>query len=107
MQAELDALENQNTWTLMPLPYGYKPIGCKWGNKIKYKSDGMIDRYKARLVANGYTQIEDIDYQETFSPTAKLTTLRCLLIVAIAHNWFIYQLDINNAFLNGDLSEVV
>lgn len=107
MQYELNALEQQNTWTLMPLPYGHKPIGCKWVYKIKYKYDGAIDRYKACLAAKGYTQIEGIDYQETFSPTAKLTTLHCLLAVASARGWFIHQLDIHNAFLHGDLIEVV
>jgi hypothetical protein len=107
MQAELDALEQQNTWTLMLLPSGHKPIGCKWVYKLKYKSDGMLDRYKARLVAKGYTQIKGIDYQKTFSPTAKLTTLRCLLTMASARGWFIHQLDVQNTFLHGDLSEVV
>jgi hypothetical protein len=107
MQAELDALEQQNTWTLMPLPSGHKPIGCKWVYKLKYKSDGTLDRYKARLVAKGYTQIEGIGYQETFSPTAKLITLRCLLTVASARGWFIHQLDVHNVFLHGDLSKVV
>jgi len=91
----------------MLLPSGHKPIGCKWVYKIKYKSDGTLDHYKAHLVAKGNTQIEGIDYQETFSPTAKLTTLRCLLIVASARGWFIHQLDIHNAFLHGDLSKVV
>lgn len=107
MHAELEALQQNNTWSMVPLPIGHKPIGCKWVYKIKYKSDGTIERYKARLVAKGYTQVEGIDYQETFSPTAKLTTLRCLITVAAARNWFIHQLDVQNAFLHGDLHEVV
>ena len=83
MHAELMALQQNNTWTMVPLPVRHKPIGCKWVYKIKYNS-GTIERYKARLVAKGYTQIEGIDYQETVSPSAKLTTLRCLLAVANA-----------------------
>jgi hypothetical protein len=107
MNTELEALQQNNTWSLVPLPPGHKPIGCKWVYKIKYKADGTIERYKARLVAKGYTQVEGIDYQETFSPTAKVTTLRCLLTVAAARNWFIHQLDVQNAFLHGDLHELV
>lgn len=107
MDTELEALQLNNTWTLVPLPKGHKPIGCKWVYKIKYRADGEIERYKARLVAKGYDQIEGIDYQETFSPTAKLTTLRCLLTVATARHWCIHQLDVQNAFLHGNLHEIV
>lgn len=107
MQTELDALHHNHTWDLVPLPAGHKPIGSKWVFKKKYKSDGSLDRYKARVVAKGYTQVEGVDYQETFSPTAKLTTLRCLLTVAATRTWFIHQLDVQNAFLHGNLHEEV
>ena len=86
MNTELKALQQNNTWTLVPLPSGHKPIRCKWVYKIKYKFDRTIEHYKARLVAKGYNQVEGTDYRETFSLTAKLTTLRCLLIVAAAKN---------------------
>ena len=107
MTAELNALQQNHTWTLVPLPAGHKPIGCKWVYRIKYHSDGTIERYKARLVAKGYTQVEGVDYIETFSSTAKLTTLRCILAVAASRNWHIHQLDVQNAFLHGDLHEEV
>lgn len=71
---------------MVPLPAGHKPIGCKWVYKIKYKADSTIEHYKARLVAKGYTQVEGAIYLETFVPTAKLTTLRCLLTKVATHN---------------------
>ncbi|KAM1539357.1 hypothetical protein ACFX10_004158 [Malus domestica] len=107
MQSEIDALESTNTWTFTTLPPGKQPIGCKWVYKIKHRSDGSIERYKARLVAKGFTQTEGIDYHDTFSPTAKMTTVRCLLALAAARNWSLNQLDVNNAFLHGDLQEEI
>ncbi|KAB2618720.1 transcriptional corepressor LEUNIG-like [Pyrus ussuriensis x Pyrus communis] len=79
MDTELQALEANQTWSMVSLPLGQRSIGCKWVFKIKYKSDGTIDRYKARLVAKGFTQREGIDYKETFAPVAKLTNVRLLL----------------------------
>lgn len=105
MNLEIQALQNNNTWTLTDLPPGKVLIGCKWVYQIKYNSDGSIQRYKARLVAKGYTQQNGIDYINTFSPVAKITTIRTLLAVAATKQWHLHQLDINNAFLHGDLHE--
>lgn len=105
MQAELEALNNNSTWVITNLPQGKKPIGCKWVYKIKHKADGSIERYKARLVAKGFTQVEGIDFFDTFSPVAKLTTIRLLLAIASSQNWYMHQLDVHNAFLHGHLNE--
>ncbi|GKV50509.1 hypothetical protein SLEP1_g57212 [Rubroshorea leprosula] len=107
METEIKALEDNQTWILTELPEGKVPIGCKWVYKIKYKTNGTIERYKARLVAKGFTQQEGLDYHETFAPVAKLVTLRCLLAVAANQNWSLHQLDVQNAFLHGDLHEEV
>ncbi|GKV02885.1 hypothetical protein SLEP1_g15266 [Rubroshorea leprosula] len=107
MKAEIDALKKNNTWTLEMLPPAKRPIGCKWVYKIKYNTNGTIERYKARLVAKGFTQVEGIDYHDTFAPVAKLVTVRCLLAITTAHNWELHQLDVQNTFLHGDLNEKV
>ena len=107
MHLEIKALEANDTWEITLLPPGKYPIGCKWVFRIKYKADGTIERFKARLVAKGFTQKEGIDYKETFAPVAKMVSVRALLAVAIHNNWIIEQLDINNAFLHGDLHEEV
>lgn len=107
MNKELEALHHNKTWVVTDLPPGKKPIGCKWVFKIKYKSDGTIERHKARLVAKGYTQVEGIDFFDTFSPVAKLTTIRLLLASASSQNWHLHQLDVHNAFLHGHLEEEI
>lgn len=107
MKREIEALEQNGTWTLEPLPPGKKAVDSKWVYKIKYKPNGEIERYKARLVAKGFPQIEGIDFHDTFAPVAKLVTMRSLLAITAKKNWAIHQLDVNNAFLHGDLSKEV
>ena len=102
---ELNALTKNHTWDLVTLPPGQSVVGCKWIYKIKTRSDGSIERYKTRLVAKGFTQEYVIDYEETFAPVARISSVRAFLAVAAASKWDLFQIDVKNAFLNGELSE--
>uniref|UniRef100_A0A2N9I305 Integrase catalytic domain-containing protein n=1 Tax=Fagus sylvatica TaxID=28930 RepID=A0A2N9I305_FAGSY len=92
MQAEMNALQANQTWELVPLPFGEKTVGCKWVFTVKYLADGSVDRYKARLVAKGFTQIPGKDFGATFAPVAKLTSVRLLVSLAASHSWPLHQL---------------
>jgi len=101
-QYEIDALAKNGTWTLVELPSGRKTVKSKW--VFKHKADG---RFRARLVAKGFTQIIGIDYDETFSPVARFESLRLLLALAALEDWEIHQMDVKSAFLNGLLDEEI
>ena len=107
MRNEIQALEDNETWTVEDLPLGKKAIGSKWVYKIKYNSDGSIERCKTCLVILGNKQVEDIDYNETFARTAKMVTVRTFLAIAVAKGWELHQMDVHNAFLHGELEEEV
>ncbi|CAN1222790.1 Retrovirus-related Pol polyprotein from transposon TNT 1-94 [Linum grandiflorum] len=107
MKEELQALHDNNTWTIVPRPPSATVIGSKWVYTAKFHPDGSLERYKARLVAQGYRQEFGIDYDETFAPVAKMQTVRVLLALAAQTAWPLYQLDVKNAFLHGNLKETV
>ncbi len=106
MQEEYDSLVVNNTWSLVPFPKARKPISCKWVFKIKHGVDGEVERYKARLVARGFTQTFGVDYNETFAPVAKFVSIRCILALATIEDMEIHQMDVKTAFLNGELEEI-
>ena len=105
MKEEFDALTKNHTWDLVTLPPGQFVVGCKWIYKIKTRSDGSIERYKTRLVAKGFTQEYGINYKETFAPVACISSVRTLLAVAATSKWDLFQMDIKNSSLNGNLNE--
>ncbi|XP_071699281.1 uncharacterized protein [Rutidosis leptorrhynchoides] len=107
MNIEIDALQANNTWEVCDLPLGKKALGNHWVYKVKLKSDGSLERYKGRLVVQGNHQCAGVDFFDTFSPVIKMATVRSILALAASKRWKIHQMDVNNAFLHGDLSEEV
>ena len=106
-EEEMETHKTMNTWKLVQLPEGRKPVGCRWVFRVKSKPDGTVERFKARLVAKGYSQQPGTDFAETFSPVVRLNNLRALLAYAIQKNLLIHQMDITTAFLHGHLKEEV
>lgn len=104
---EMNSLLSNNTWVLVDLPPGSRPIGCKWVFRRKYNTDGTIQSFKARLVAKGFRQKEGIDYFDTYAPVARIISVRVLLSLASIYNLCVHQMDVKTAFLNGDLNEKV
>ena len=102
-----DALIENETWVLSPLPPGRKAIGSRWVFKIRRHDDGTIEKFKARSVAQGFSQVFGSDYDETFAPTAKLCTLRTCFALAASSSTFVFQLEVLSAFLNANLSDEI
>ncbi|XP_031267887.1 uncharacterized protein LOC116126340 [Pistacia vera] len=107
MNEDFESLKRNNTWELVPPTSDVNIVGCKWVFKTKLKSDGTLQKYKARLVAKGFQQTPGVDYFDTILPVIKPTTIKIMFSLAVHNSWQIQQIDINNAFLNGDLTETV
>jgi hypothetical protein len=107
MHEELHNFERNKVWSLVERPKDHNVIGTKWVFKNKQDNSGQVIRNKARLVAQGYSQVEGLDYGETFAPVARLESIRILLAFASSHGFILHQMDVKSAFLNGPLSELV
>ena len=107
MKEELDIISKNHTWDLLTFALRKSVVGCKWIYKIKTRSDGFVEWCKTRLVTKGFTQEYGIDYEETFAPVAQISYVRALLAIAAVNKWDIFQMDVKNAFRNGNLSEEV
>jgi Reverse transcriptase (RNA-dependent DNA polymerase) len=105
MFKKMRTLTKNGTWKIILRPAEKKTIGCKWVLTVKHNPEGKVDRFKAKLVAKRYTQIYNIDYDEIFSLMAKMNMVRTLISCAVNFGWNIYQLDVNNTFLYGNLKE--
>jgi len=104
MQQEYSALLQNQTWDLVPLPSNRKTIGCKWVFRVKENAEGSLNKYKTRLVAKGFYQVQGFDFNEAFSPVIRPVTVRLIIILALTHHWDLFQLDVDD-FLNGLLEE--
>lgn len=107
MDAEYQALLQNSTWSLVDLPSTRCAVSCKWILRCKLKADGSLDRYKARLVARGFSQSPGLDYEETFSLVLGMASFRMLVATAAHYDWPLHQLDIKTAFLHGELEEEI
>jgi hypothetical protein len=107
MQEEYNSLLKNQSWDLVPLPYGRKLVRCRWVYRTKSAMDGPIRKYKVRLVAKGFQQVHGIDYDEAFALVAKMDSIRLTISIAASKGWEVHQMDVKNAFLHGDLSEEI
>ena len=107
MEEELRMIEKNGTWVLVNKPAGKKILGVKWVFKLKMNADGSVNRHKARLVVKGYSQEIGIDVFDTFAPVARLDTIRLLIAITAQRGWFVYQMNVKLAFLNGYLNEKI
>jgi hypothetical protein len=105
MQEEYNSLLENQTWDLVSFPSGRKIFRCRWVYRTKSATDGQINRYKSKLVAKSFQQVHGVDYDETFTPVAKMDSI-CLVVAIVAtKGWEVHQMDVKNAFLHGDLSK--
>ena len=107
MVEEYDSIVRNSAWEIVPRPVGKSVVGSRWIYKVKQATDGSVEKYKARFVAWGFSQIEGIDYEETFAPVARYSSIRTILALSLQTGWHIHQMDVKTAFLNGIIEEEV
>ena len=107
MEEELDQIQKNETWELVPRPKNKNVIGTKWVFRNKLNEEGQVTRNKARLVCKGYAQVEGIDFEETFAPVARMEAIRMILAYGCSKEIKVYQMDVKSTFLNGELEEKI
>jgi len=107
MVEEYDSIVRNSAWEIVPRPEGKSVVGSRWIYKVKQATDGSVEKYKARFVSRGFSQIEGIDYEETFSPVARYSSIRTILALSVHMGWHIHQMDVKIAFLNRVIEEEV
>ena len=104
---EYNSIMNNDVWEVVPRAKGKSVVTSRWLYKLKNVTDGSIEKYKARFVAQGFSQVEGVDYDETFAPIARYTSIRTIIAIASEMGWRIHQMDVKTAFLNGFIEEEV
>jgi hypothetical protein len=107
MVEEYDSIVKNSVWDIVPRPIDKSVVGLRWIYKVKQAVDGSVEKYKARFVARGFSQIEGIDYGETFAPVARYSSIRSILALSAQMGWRIHQMDVKTVFLNGIIEEEV
>ena len=107
MQQEINSLHKHDVWTLTEVPEGRKVIASKQVIKVKHNADGSVEKHKARLVAQGFSQKYGVDYDETFSPVVRFESIRTVIALAVKKGLKMHQMNVNTAFLHGELEEEV
>jgi len=105
MDEEMNSLQKNTTWELVSLPPGRKLVQCKWVFWTKVAVDGRTYKYKARLVEKGFSQVQGVDYHETFAPVAKMDSIRLVLEISASKHWEVHHMDVNSAFIHGYIHE--
>ena len=107
MVEEYDSIVKNSVWDIVPRPIDKSVVGSRWIYKVKQAADGSVEKYKARFVAQGFSQIEGIDYDETFAPVTRYSSIRSILALSVQMGWHIHQMDVKTVFLNGIIEEEV
>jgi hypothetical protein len=107
MTEEYQSIMKNDVWDIVPRPKGKSVVTSKWIYKIKHAANGSVDKYKGRFVAKGFSQVEEIDYEETFAHVARYTSIRTIIALAASMGWRLHQMHVKTAFLNGEIEEEV